>query len=342
LFLWNEVTDMKRWTKLPSAASLIAAILMAAAWSTAISPAALAQAYPSKPIRFIAPFPPGGSSDVLARYLGQKLSESLGQPLLIENHGGASGNIGHQLAARAPGDGYTLLISSSSILCNNPYLFKNLGFDPVADFAPVSMVASAGQVLAVAPSVPAKDVRELMALIRTSPGRLNYGSGGVGIQSHISAELFKTMAGLDLFHVPYKGTAQAVLAAVSGQVQVVFGDMIPAMPQIRAGKLRALAVTTLTRAPQLPDVPTMAEAGLPGYDASLWWGMLFPRGAVADLVGRLNAELDRTMKLAEVQQKYAELGVVTEHSSPLELADAIQARGAQMAKVLKAAGVQPE
>ena len=323
---------MKRWISLLSSAALAAAIPLAG----------FAQTYPSKPIRFIAPFPPGGSSDVLARYLGQRLTEGLGQPLVIENHPGASGNIGHQLAARSPGDGYTLLISSSSILCNNPYLFRNLGFDPVADFAPISMVASAGQVLTVIPPVPAKDVRELIALIRASPGKLNYGFGGVGIQSHISAELFKTMAGLDLFHVPYKGTTQAVLAAVAGQVQVVFGDMIPAIPQIRAGKLRALAVTTQKRAPQLPEVPTMAEAGLPGYDASLWWAMLFPRSAAADMVGRLNAELGRTMKVTEVQQKYAELGVSTEHGSPGELAEAIQTRSAQMAKVLKAAGVQRE
>jgi tripartite-type tricarboxylate transporter receptor subunit TctC len=308
-----------------------------------VAPApALAQAYPAKPIRFVAPFPPGGSSDVLARFLGQKLAENLGQPLVIENHPGASGNIGHQLVARAAGDGYTLLISSSSILCNNPYLFKSLGFDPVADFAPISTVASAGQVLTVHPSVPAKDVRELIALIKASPGKLNYGSGGIGIQSHISAEMFKSMAGVDLFHVPYKGTTQAVQAAVAGQVQVVFGDMIPAIPQIKAGKLRPLAVTTLQRAPQLPDVPTMTEAGVPGYDASLWWAMLLPRSASAELVGRLNGELGRIMKQADVQERYAGMGVVTEHSSPQQLAEAIRTRGQQMAKVLKAAGVQPE
>ena len=310
----------------------------------ALCPAfALAQGtYPSKPIRFIAPFPPGGSSDVLARYLGQKLTDTLGQPLVIENQPGASGKIGHQLVARAPGDGYTLLISSSSILCNNPYLFRNLGFDPVADFAPVSMVASAGQVLEVHPSVAAKDARELIALAKASPGKFNYGSGGIGIQSHISAELFKTMAGVDLFHVPYKGTAQAVLGAVAGQVQVVFGDTIPSMPQIRAGKLRPLAVTTLKRMPQLPDVPTLAESGVPGYDASLWWALLFPRSASGELVGRLNGELGRLMKQPEVQERYLSLGVSTEHGTPQELTEAIRSRGQQMARVLKDAGVQPE
>ena len=330
---------MNRFDTMGFKASTIACLVAILAFE--FSPVG-AQSYPSKPIRFIAPFPPGGSSDVLARYLGQKLSEGLAQPLVIENHGGASGNIGQQLAARSPGDGYTLLISSSSILCNNPYLFKNLGFDPIADFAPISMVASAGQVLAVTPSLPAKDLRELMTLVRSSPGKLNYGSGGVGIQSHISAELFKSMAMLDLFHVPYKGTTQAVLAAVAGQVQMVFGDMIPALPQIRAGKLRAIAVTTQKRAPQLPDVPTMADAGLPGYDASLWWAMLFPRGTTTEVVGRLNAELGRIMKANEVQQKFADLGVVTEHSAPRELTEAIRTRAAQMAKVLKEAGIQPE
>jgi tripartite-type tricarboxylate transporter receptor subunit TctC len=307
------------------------------------SPGVHAQpAYPSKPVRFVAPFPPGGSSDVLARFLGQKLSEALGQPLIIENQPGASGNIGHQMVAKAPGDGYTLLISSSSILCNNPYLFKSLGFDPVADFSPVTMIASAGQVLTVHPSVAARDVRELVALIKAQPGKLNYGSGGIGIQSHISAELFKSMAELDLFHVPYKGTTNAVQAAVAGQVQVVFGDMIPAIPQIRSGKLRPLAVTTAKRVAQLPEVPTMAEAGVPGYDASLWWALLLPRGASGDLVGRMNAELGRLMKLADVQERYAALGVSPEHGTPQALAEAIRSRGQQMARVLKEAGVQPE
>jgi tripartite-type tricarboxylate transporter receptor subunit TctC len=301
-----------------------------------------AQGYPNKAIRFIAPFPPGGSSDVLARFLGQKLSEGLGQPLIIENIPGASGNIGHQLVARAPGDGYTLLISSSSILCNNPYMFINLGFDTVTDFAPISKVASAGQVLVVHPSVPAKDLRELLALLRASPGKLNFGSGGVGIQSHISAELFKSMTGVDMVHVPYKGTNQAVLGVVGAQVQMVFGDMIPSIPQIRSGKLRAIAVTTTQRVPQLPDVPTIAEAGVPGYDASQWWATLLPKSAPAEIVARLNGELGRIVRQPEVQEKYLSLGVAPEHGTPSELTQAIRTRRDEMAKVLKAAGVQPE
>ena len=318
----------------------IAAVLAALVLVPAL--AAGQGAYPNRPIRFIAPFPPGGSSDVLARYIGQKLSESLGQPLVIENHPGASGNIGHQLVAKAAGDGYTLLISSSSILCNNPYLFRNLGFDPVADFAPVSLVASAGQVLAVHPSLAARDVRELIALAKSAPGKLNYGSGGMGIQSHISAELFKSLAGVELFHVPYKGTNQAVLATVAGQVQVVFGDMIPVIPQIRGGKLRALAVTTAVRAPQLPDVPTLMESGVPGYDASLWWALLLPRTASAELVDKLNAQLVRVTSQPEVQEKLSSMGVIAEHGTPQQLGEAIRARTQQMAKVLKDAGVQPE
>jgi tripartite-type tricarboxylate transporter receptor subunit TctC len=185
-------------------------------------------------------------------------------------------------------------------------------------------------------------VRELIALARASPGKLNYGSGGIGIQSHISAELFKSLAGVDLFHVPYKGTAQAVLGAVSGQVQVVFGDTIPSMPQLRAGKLRALAVTTLKRMPQLPEVPTLAESGLPGYDASLWWALLFPRSASGELVARLNGELGRLMKQPELQERYLALGVAPEHGTPQELTEAIRSRTQQMAKVLRDAGVQPE
>ena len=190
--------------------------------------------YPSRPIKFIAPFPPGGSSDVLCRLLGQKLAEGLGQPVAVENRPGASANIGHEYAAKQPADGYTILISSSSTLVNNTHLYKRLSYDPIADFSPVSMVASAGQVLVVHPSVPAASVRELIALAKAHPGKLNFGSGGKGIQSHISGEMFKAAAGVDIVHVPYKGTVQAVGDLVAGQVQLVFSDMVPAMPHIRA------------------------------------------------------------------------------------------------------------
>jgi tripartite-type tricarboxylate transporter receptor subunit TctC len=303
----------------------------------------LAQAaYPSRPIRFVAPFPPGGSSDVLCRLLGQKLSERLGQAVAVENRPGAGGNIGHEFAAKQPPDGYTILISSSSTLATNPHLYKRLGFDPVADFAPVSMVASAGQVLVVHPAVPAKSVTELVALAKSKPGQLNFGSGGKGIQSHISGEMFKAATGVDIVHVPYKGTVQAVSDLVAGQVQLVFADMVPAMPHIRAGRLRALAVTTEKRSPVLPDVPTMIESGIPGYRAGVWWAVVSPRGTPAAVVARLNGELGNIVKLDDVRDKYASLGVETEHSTPEEVTARIKTDTLEVAKVLKAAGVEPE
>jgi tripartite-type tricarboxylate transporter receptor subunit TctC len=298
--------------------------------------------YPSRPIRFIAPFPPGGSSDVLCRLLRQKLSESLGQPVAVENRPGAGANIGHEFAAKQPPDGYTILLSSSSTLATNPHLYRHLGFDPIGDFSPISMVASAGQVLVVHPSVPARSVAELVALAKAQPGKLNFGSGGKGIQSHISGEMFKSAAGVDIVHIPYKGTVQAVSDLVAGQVQLVFADMVPAMPHIKAGRVRALAVTTEQRSPLLPDVPTMIESGIAGYRAGVWWAVMAPKGTPEVIVNRLNAELGRIVKVPEVREKYASLGVSPEHSTPQFVTERIKADTQRVALVLKAAGVEPE
>ena len=325
-----------------------AAVLLCCLGTALAAPASWGQSpstssgYPSRPIRFIAPFPPGGSSDVLCRLLGQKLSERLGQPVAVENRPGAGANIGHEFAAKQPPDGYTILISSSSTLATNPHLYKRLGFDPINDFAPISMVASAGQVLVVHPSVPATSVRELVALAKAKPGQLNFGSGGKGIQSHISGEMFKSATGVDIVHVPYKGTVQAVSDLVAGQVQMVFADMVPAMPHIRAGRLRPLAVTTAERSPVLPDVPTMIEAGVPGYRTGVWWAVMAPRGTPPAIVDRLNAELGRIVALPDVREKYASLGVETEHGTPQQVTEKIRTDTLEVARVLKAAGVEPE
>jgi tripartite-type tricarboxylate transporter receptor subunit TctC len=299
-------------------------------------------AYPSRPIRFIAPFPPGGSSDVLCRLLGQQLTERLGQPVAVENRPGAGGNIGHEFAAKQVPDGYTIVISSSSTLATNPHLYKHLGFDPIHDFAPVSMVASAGQVLVVQPSLPATTVGELVALAKARPGQLNFGSGGKGITSHIGGELLKSATGVDIVHVPYKGTGQAVSGLVAGQVQMVFADMVPAMPHIRAGRLRPLAVTTRQRSPVLPDVPTMVEAGVPGFHTGVWWAVEAPRGTPSAIIDRLNAELGRIVTLADVRGKFAGLGIEAEHSTPQEVTERIRTDSLEVAKILKAAGVEPE
>jgi tripartite-type tricarboxylate transporter receptor subunit TctC len=317
--------------------SLVLAVAIAA-----FAGIAHAQPYPNRPIKFVAPFPPGGSSDVLCRLLGAKLAEGLGQPVTIENRPGAAAAIGHEYAAKQPPDGYTIVITSSSTLVNNLYLYKHQAFDVFTDFAPISMIASAGQVLVVHPSVPAKSVRELIALAKAQPGKLNFGSGGKGIQSHISGEMFKAATGVDIIHVPYKGTVQSVSDLVAGQVQMVFSDMVPALPHIRAGRLRPLAVTTRERAAVLPDVPTMIEAGVPGYDSAVWWAVLSPKGTPAAIVGRLNAEFGRIVKLPDVLEKYASLGVSPEHSTPGYVFERAKAEGPRMAAVLKAAGIEPE
>ncbi|HVQ61517.1 MAG TPA: tripartite tricarboxylate transporter substrate binding protein [Burkholderiales bacterium] len=299
-------------------------------------------AYPSRPIKFVAPFPPGGSSDVLCRLLGAKLTEGLGQPVAVENRPGAAASIGHEYALKQPPDGYTIVITSSSTMVNNRYLYKQLAFNVFTDFSPISMIASAGQVLVVHPSVPANSVKELIALAKSQPGKLNFGSGGKGIQSHISGEMFKAATGVDIVHVPYKGTVQSVADLVAGQVQMVFSDMAPAMPHIRAGRLRPLAVTTRAREAVLPDVPTMIEAGVPGYESSVWWAVLSPKGTSEAIVGRLNAEFGRIVRLPDVQEKYAGLGIAPEHSTPAYVFERASAEGPRLAAALKAAGIEPE
>ncbi len=309
----------------------------------AVSVAAAAQsAYPSRPIKLIAPFPPGGSSDVLCRLLAQKLTEGFGQTVVVENRPGASGAIGFEAAAKAPNDGYTIVIGSSSTLATNPHLFKKLPYDPINDFAPVSLVATSPQVLIVHPSVKANTVAELIALAKAAPGKLNLGSGGKGIQSHISGEMFKSAVGVDIVHVPYKGGGQAVADLVTGQIQMVFADMVPAIPHIRSGRLRALAVTSETRSPAIPEIPTMIEAGVKDYRAELWWAILAPRGTSAEVVARLNAELGRIMKIPDVQAKYQELGVATIHGTPAQVSEFIKARSIEVGRILRAVGIEPE
>jgi len=315
-------------------------ITLALAWVGA--PVLAQSAYPTRPLKLIAPFPPGGTSDVLARLLAQKLTESLGQPVAVENRPGAGGNIGHEIAAKSPADGYTLLLSNSASVVTNPRLYKRLGFDPIGDFAPISMVAAAGQVLVVHPSIPANSVAELTALLKTKPGQLNFGSGGKGIQSHISGEMYKSAVSVNMVHIPYKGTIQAVTDLVAGQIQIVFSDMVPAMPQIKAGRLRALAVTSPQRSAALPDVPTMIEAGVPNFDASVWWALVAPKGTPAEIVNRINADLAKIMALPDLRDTYAKLGVATAHSPPARVTETIKAESPLMAKILKAAGVDPE
>ena len=300
------------------------------------------EAYPTKPIRFIAPFPPGGTTDVLSRILAQKLTDSLGRQVLVDNRAGAAGNIGHEVAAKTAPDGYTLLMSSNVALVTNPHLYKRLGFDPLNDFAPVSVVGKAGNVLVVHPSVPAHNVAQLLALARAKPGQLNFGSGGRGTGAHVAGEILKTATGINITHVPYKGGILAIIDLVAGQIDMIFSDMVPAVPHVKGGKLRALAVTSEQRSPTLPDLPTMVEAGVKEPIPDTWWAMLSPRGTPAAIVSRLNADLAQIMKLPDVQEKYAGLGVFTVHTTPERVLELVRIETPKMSKVLKAAGVEPD
>ncbi len=305
--------------------------------------AALAQdVYPSKPVRFVAPYPPGGSSDVLARVIAQKLSESLGKQVIVENRPGAAGNIGHELVAKSPPDGYTILLTTKSQMVNNIYLYKKLPFDPLADFSYLSLIAYSGHVLVVHPAVPVRSVRELINLARKQPGKLSYGSSGLGSTVNIVAEVFKSIENLDIVHVPYKGTVLAVADVVGGQIEMVFSDMVPAVPQIRGNRLRALAVTTAERSPALPGVPTMAESGVREEMPTQWWGIIGPKGMATGIVTRLNGEIHRIINLPEIKERYNDLGIVPLLTTPERMQETVRIDAPKMAKILAGIGLKPE
>ena len=243
--------------------------------------------YPQRSIKLISPFPPGGTSDTLARLVASKLTDGLGQTVTVDNKIGASGNIGHEAAAKSPPDGYTLLLSNSSSTVTNPHLFKKMPFDPIADFSPISIVASSGQVLVVHPSLPFNSLSDVTAFAKANPGKLNFGSGGKGIQSHISGEMYKSALGINIVHVPYKGGVLAINDLIAGHIQMVFADLAPALPHIKAGKLRAIAVTSLQRVSALPDVPTMIESGLAGFESGVWWSVVTPKGNPPEIINRV-------------------------------------------------------
>jgi tripartite-type tricarboxylate transporter receptor subunit TctC len=262
--------------------------------------------------------------------------------VIVENRPGAAGNIGHEIAAKSAPDGYTLLLTNSSALVNNPHLYKRLGFDPLNDFSAVTLVAKGGQVLVVHPSVPAKSFKELIALARAKPGRLTYGSGGNGTPAHVAGEIFKAAAGVNVVHVPYKGTIQSVIDLVAGQIDMVFSDMVPAVPQIKAGRLRALAVTSEQRSQALPDVPTTVESGVQVSVPETWWAVLTPKGTPVAVINRLNADLAQILTLPDVRERYAGLGIFTAHTTPERVLEQVRIESLLIGKVLKAAGVEPE
>jgi tripartite-type tricarboxylate transporter receptor subunit TctC len=304
--------------------------------------AALAQAYPTKSVRFIAPFPPGGTSDIVARVVALKLSDSLGKQVLVDNRGGASGTIGYELGAKAQPDGYTLLLTSMGGLVTNQFLYKRLPFDPMHDFAHISQLATAGQVLVVHPSVAARTAQELIVLATSKPGQLTVGSGGIGTTQHIVAEVFQAATGIKLVHVPYKGSILAVTDTVAGQISMTFADMAPAVPHVKAGRLRALVVSSEQRSTAIPDAPTLAEAGIKEWFPQTWWAMAAPKGTPVAIIKRLNSEIGQFMKAPDVQEKFASLGLIPLHSTPERVAELVNRGAVRMAQVVKAAGINPE
>ena len=299
-----------------------------------------AQTYPTKPIRLVVPFPAGGTTDILAREVGQTLSASLGQPVVIDNRPGAAGNIGSELVAKSAPDGYTLLMGTVGTHAINPSLYARLPYDHVADFAPVILVARVPNVLEVTPSLPVYSVADLIKLAKQSPGRINFASSGSGTSIHLSGELFKTMAGVDMTHVPYKGSAPALTDLIGGQVQVMFDNLPSSLPQIKAGKLRAIAVTSTQRAPALPDVPTIAESGLPGFEATSWFGVVAPAGTPPAIVARLNADVNQWLQTPDAKEKLLAQGAAAAGGSPEQFAAYIRAETEKWAKVVKASGAK--
>src|SRR5437899_3726963 len=318
-------------------------VLKACALAALAIPAlAHAQVYPARPRRMIVAYPPGGGTDIVGRMLAQKLGESLGQSVVVENRGGASGNIGTELAAHAAPDGYTILMGNVAPNAINVSLFKDLPFDPVADFAPVSLVASTPNILVVHPSTPVRTVKEVIALAKAKPGTLNFASAGVGSSSHLAGELFRILAGADIVHVPYKGAGPAMVDVLSGQVQLYFATMPAAMPHVKSGKLAPVAVTSSRRSQALPDLPTTAEAGVPGYEASTWYGVLAPAHTPAAVIARLHENIGRILAVSETRARLADQGFEPVGNSPEEFGAYIKSEIAKWGKVIGDAGIRPE
>jgi tripartite-type tricarboxylate transporter receptor subunit TctC len=300
-----------------------------------------AQTYPAKSVRFIVPFPPGGPTDVLARVLGQKLSEQIGQPVVLDNRPGAGGNLGFELAARSAPDGYTIVLGAPP-LAISPHLYAKLNYDPVRDFEPISLVASMPNVLLVHPSVPAKTLKDLVQLAKASPGKLNFGSGGAGTSNHLGGELLKSMTKIDIVHVPYKGASQAMLGLIGGQIDIVVIGTPTAIPQIQAGKVRALAVLSSNRLAAIANVPTAREAGFPGYEVTTWYGVLVPAGTSKDIVARLNAEFAKVMTVPASRDRIVGGGFDPMSSTPQQFADFIKTENVRWGKVIRDAGIRAE
>ena len=305
------------------------------------SPDAAAQAYPNRAVRVIVPFPPGGGTDIISRTVAQKLNESWGQPVVVDNRGGANGLIGTELAARAKPDGYTLLVVIATHAIN-PSLYKKLPYDTAKDFAPVTLMAKYPFILTIHPSLPPKTVKELIALAKARPGQLSYASSGEGSGPHLGFELFKSAAKIDVVHVPYKGAGPANIDLISGQVQLMFNNFLAAMPQIKAGRLRVLAVTSAERSPVMPQVPTLAQSGLPGFDVTGWYALLAPAETPQAIVAKVQADTAAALRAPAVSSRLSGEGAEPVGSTPEQLSKFMAIETQKWAKVVKAAGIKTE
>lgn len=315
--------------------------LMAVGFALAASGTALlAQAYPTKPIRVVIPWPPGGGADTLGRPITQKLAERLGQPVVVENRAGAAGSIGAAAAAQAPADGYTLLLNYLSDSAINPHLYSKVNYDPLKDFTPITEIARGTFVLVVHPSLGIKSVGELVALAKSKPGELSYGSAGNGSLGHLAGAMFSSMSGLELSHVPYKGSAPLLTDMLAGRLSLTFADATVALPHVAAGKLVALAVTSAKRAPVAPHLPTVAEAGVPGYEAVSWWGFVAPAGTPKEIVERLNTELVAILRTPEMQERITKLAAEVIAGRPEDFMAHMRRENARWAKVIKDSGAR--
>ena len=316
--------------------AVIIGCAVAAAASTACG-----QAYPTKPVRMIAASSPGSAVDIVARIVAQKLGEQLGQQVVVDNRAGAGGNLGAELAAKAAPDGYTLFMGTPAHAINTG-LYRKLNYDLIRDFAPVSQITSGQYVVVVHPSLPVKSIKELIALARAKPGQLNYASAGSGNATHLAGELFASAARIKLVHVPYKGSGPAVTDLVGGQVQLMFANLVAALPQVKTGRIRALAVTGQTRAAAAPELPTVIEAGVPGYVVTSWFGVLMPAATPRELIMKLNADLARTMSAPDVRDRLAGDGAEPKTGTPEQFGAFMRAEIAQWTKVVKDAGIVAE
>ena len=304
------------------------------------APPVSAQAFPAKPARIVVPFPAGGPLDTTARAIAQKLSEAWGQSVVVENKPGAGGNIGADLVAKSPADGYTVVMGALSTHAVNPSLYAKMPYDAQRDFVPITLVAITPNVLVVNPTLPVHSVKELIAYAKANPGKLSFGSGSNGSAGHLAGELFKVDAGVDMVHIPFKGGAPATQALLAGDTQLMFDNLANAMPQVKAGKLRALAVTTAQRSKLAPELPTMAEAGLPGFDISTWFGLLAPAGTPPEVVARWNADVTRILSAPDMRERLAGQGAEAAPTTPAAFAQFIAAELAKYARIVKASGAK--